>query len=117
MKIVTLDNGTLKVDISTLGAEVVNIEKDGVKKIWDGKEEIWKGHSPILFPICSCLLDGYYEYKGKKYNLKPHGFAKRMEFDMKSSANNLQLELLQFSDDVKFDKKENQSAAIQCWER
>ena len=84
MKIVTLDNGTLKVDISTLGAEVINIEKDGVKKIWDGKEEIWKGHSPILFPICSCLLDGYYEYKGKKYSLKPHGFAKRMEFEVVS---------------------------------
>lgn len=84
MKIITLDNGRLKVDISTLGAEVVNVEKDGVKKIWDGKEEIWKGHSPILFPICSCLLGGYYEYKGKKYNLKPHGFAKKMEFEVVS---------------------------------
>ena len=101
MKIITIDNGMLKVDISTNGAEVVNVEKGGVKRIWDGKEEIWKGHSPILFPICSCLLDGYYEYKGKKYTLKPHGFVKKMEFEIVSEEKTSATFLISSNDETK----------------
>ncbi len=35
-----------------------------------------RGGIPILFPICGNLPDNIFYYKGEKYNLKQHGFAR-----------------------------------------
>ncbi len=87
MQIITIDNGVLKVNISSLGAEVISVKKDGKERIWEGDPQIWNGHSPILFPICSGLLGGYYEHEGKRYEMGAHGFAKKMEFEVISKEN------------------------------
>ncbi len=101
MQIITIDNGVLKVDVSSFGAEVINVECGGEKRIWEGNPEIWKGHSPVLFPICSGLLDGYYIYNGKKYEMKAHGFASRMEFEVVSAEKTSATFLLSSNEETK----------------
>lgn len=101
MKIVTIDNGILKAQISSFGAELISVEKDGEQRIWDGNPKFWEGHSPVLFPICGCLLDGYYEYDGKKYELQPHGFASRSEFEVVSEEKTSATFLLKASEETK----------------
>ncbi|MBD2547890.1 aldose epimerase family protein [Planktothricoides raciborskii] len=41
-----------------------------------------RGGIPILFPICGNLPDNTYIYKGKKYNLKQHGFARDLPWQI-----------------------------------
>ena len=101
MKIITIDNGILKAQISSFGAELISVEKDGKQKIWDANPEIWNGHCPVLFPICGCLLDGYYEYEGEKYQLKAHGFASRSEFEVVSEEKTSATFLLKANEETK----------------
>ncbi|MBO5926981.1 MAG: aldose 1-epimerase family protein [Clostridia bacterium] len=101
IKTITIKNDEIKVDISTLGAEVVNVEKNGAKRIWEGKVEIWSGHSPILFPICSKLKDGTYEYNGKKYQMPSHGFTRRSVFEVVSEEKSSATFLLSSNEEIK----------------
>lgn len=41
-----------------------------------------RGGNPILFPICGNLPDNIYTYKGKRYNLKQHGFARDLPWEV-----------------------------------
>ena len=41
-KIVTIENDILKVQISSFGAEMINIEKDGKSKLWCGDKNVWE---------------------------------------------------------------------------
>lgn len=41
-----------------------------------------RGGIPILFPICGNLPDNTYIYKGKKYTLKQHGFARDLPWQI-----------------------------------
>ena len=75
----TLKNDNLTVEINALGAEVISVrDKSGYEFIWNGAE--WSGHAPILFPTCGKLLDGKFTSRGRVYEMKSHGFAKRSEF-------------------------------------
>jgi galactose mutarotase-like enzyme len=85
MENVVIKNDCLEVEISPIGAEMVRIKYNGEDKLWCGDESVWKGHSPILFPICGRLLNGYFLYDGKKYELQPHGVAKTSVFEVVSS--------------------------------
>lgn len=79
-EIIKISNGTLSAEISTLGAELVSLKKDGFENIWEGNPEVWNGHAPILFPVCGKLRDGKFIYCGKEYFMGGHGFAKRSLF-------------------------------------
>ena len=82
-KIVTIENDILKVQISSFGAEMISIEKDGKSKLWCGDKNVWVGHSPILFPYCSSLKDNTVIMKGQTFtDMLKHGFAKRSEFEV-----------------------------------
>ena len=75
----TLKNDNLTVEINAFGAEVISVrDKGGYEFIWNGAE--WSGHAPILFPTCGKLLDGKFTSRGRVYEMKSHGFAKRSEF-------------------------------------
>ncbi|MDJ0579845.1 aldose epimerase [Crocosphaera sp.] len=41
-----------------------------------------RGGNPILFPICGNLPDDSYAYDGKSYNLKQHGFARNLPWEV-----------------------------------
>ncbi len=41
-----------------------------------------RGGNPILFPICGNLPDNIYVYEGQPYNLKQHGFARTLPWEV-----------------------------------
>jgi galactose mutarotase-like enzyme len=45
-----------------------------------------RGGNPILFPICGNLPDNRYTHNGKQYNLKQHGFARDLPWDINFQA-------------------------------
>lgn len=77
---IKISNGTVSAVISTLGAELKSVVKDGKEILWEGDPAVWKGQAPLLFPICGQLRDGKYIYEGKEYQMGGHGFAKNSEF-------------------------------------
>lgn len=78
-----LENEDLKVEIESVGAEVISIQdKKGRDYLWNGDGKFWGRRSPILFPFIGRLKNGAYRYKGKEYKVGPHGFARDMEFSL-----------------------------------
>lgn len=78
-----IDNGRLKVEVNSKGAELGSIHshETGLEYLWNGGEP-WPKKSPILFPIVGTLKENTYWYEGKKYSLPRHGFARDMEFTL-----------------------------------
>lgn len=44
-----------------------------------------RGGNPILFPLCGNLVDNTYTYHGKPYQLKQHGFARELPWQVVDS--------------------------------
>ncbi len=82
---VNLNNGIIKAEIDTLGAEIRRVQVNGEDRFYDGNPKYWTGVSPILFPICGGLRDDKYTYNNQTYNLPKHGFARLMQFAVESS--------------------------------
>ena len=81
-----LDNGTLRVEISEIGAELQSIRAaDGYEYLWQGDKTYWGGRAPNLFPTVGRLLDGRYTHQGKTYELGLHGFARHANMQVKAS--------------------------------
>ena len=83
-KLITLENEALRVQISTLGAELQSIVKkeNGREYLWQGDPAVWRKRAPWLFPIIGQLRGGAYRYHGAAYTTMPmHGFASKMHFD------------------------------------
>lgn len=96
-----LSNNEIEVEISTLGAELRSIIKDGVQLLWQGDPAFWKGRAPVLFPICGGLKDGKYIFDGVEYNLPRHGFARNMEFELEQSSEDKAVFLLKSNNETK----------------
>lgn len=77
-----IENEQLKVEIESLGGEVISLynKEKGKELMWNGDPKYWGRRSPVLFPIVGGLKDGAYFYKGKKYKMSQHGFARDSEF-------------------------------------
>lgn len=75
-----ISNGIITAVISTKGAELKSVVKDGTEIIWEGNPDVWAGQAPLLFPICGGLKDDKYIFEGKEYTLQKHGFARFAEF-------------------------------------
>lgn len=84
-QLITLQNKELKVTLSSKGAEIVSIIKDGKEKIWQADTEVWAMHTPIMFPVCGGLKDDEFIFEGKTYNLGKHGFIRFCEFEVESA--------------------------------
>ena len=82
---ITISNGTIAAIISTKGAELKSVVKDGTEILWDGNPDVWTGQAPILFPLCGGLMDDKYIFEGKEYTLQKHGFARITEFEVESA--------------------------------
>lgn len=88
MDTVTLSNGVLTVKISTLGAELKSLIKNGVEYLWQGDKNFWSGQAPTLFPIVGRLRDGKYLHNGISYELACHGFARKMVYTVENQTEN-----------------------------
>lgn len=78
---VTIENKYLLVKINEFGAELTSIfDKDLNQELLYQKTSNWQRQAPVLFPIVGKLKDDSYLYKGYKYQLSQHGFARDREF-------------------------------------
>jgi galactose mutarotase-like enzyme len=84
--VVTLANGTLRVAVTTRGAELASLQREGnpAEYLWQGDPAFWKGRAPLLFPIVGALKNGSYTYRGATYHLPQHGFARDARFAVRS---------------------------------
>jgi len=75
----------LTVRINDYGAELISAKgADGFEYIWLANPAYWDQHAPVLFPVCGRILNGYYLYNGKKYEMDGHGFASKCSFSVKT---------------------------------
>lgn len=80
----TIASETIRVTLSSLGAEMVGLSNDGHDLQWDGDPAVWNGRAPLLFPIVGALSRGRYLLGSETYALPRHGFARRSPFDVVS---------------------------------
>lgn len=97
--LVTISNGILTVEISTLGAEIQSVKKNGEEFFWNGDPTVWSDRAPVLFPICGGLRDDKYVFEGKEYSLEKHGYARNKEFEIISEGKDTASFLLKSSED------------------
>lgn len=83
-----LENGILKVEVASKGAELQSLFHTGFQKeyLWNGDPAFWPKRSPVLFPIVGTLKNNSYIYQGKTYQLSRHGFARDMEFEVEAQS-------------------------------
>lgn len=77
---ITITNGLLTAKFQEKGAELKSLVCNGTEYIWPGDERFWASSSPLLFPICSGLLNDTYYLDGKAYQLQKHGYARFCHF-------------------------------------
>ncbi len=83
---VRIENQSLAVDVSSLGAEMQALtSKDGRSWLWNGDATFWGGRSPVLFPIVGKAPGDKLGIDGQDYPMGQHGFARRNEFALESS--------------------------------
>ena len=80
---VTLTAGEARLRVAKLGAEARGWNVGGVELLWPGDPAIWPEISPILFPVVGWTRDGA-RVRGRQYDLRLHGFARRMSFEVES---------------------------------
>lgn len=79
----SIENQYLKVEVSSLGAELQSIFDKEMKQevLWQGDKKYWGRQAPVLFPNVGRHSGDFYIWKGKKFSTKQHGFARDMDFD------------------------------------
>ncbi len=78
----TLKNDLLEVKVTSAGAQIMSIVKEGIEMMWQRDEKYWGKTSPVLFPFVGKLKDDKYEALGQKVNMTQHGFARDRNFDV-----------------------------------
>jgi galactose mutarotase-like enzyme len=89
MSIYVLSNDKVRAIIDKSGAELQSFEnlKTGLEYIWQADPEVWGRHAPHLFPIVGKLKDNFYYYKGKRFEMGQHGFARDCNFECSNNDN------------------------------
>lgn len=79
-----LENDVLRAEFRDQSAELISLKKkeNDQEYLWNGGKEFWGWSSPVLFPLVGTLKDNSYTYKGKKYIMEKHGFARRTVFHL-----------------------------------
>lgn len=72
--------------MNSMGAELTSLKDvaTGTEYMWNADPAYWKRTSPVLFPIVGGLKEGKYRLDGREYPMGQHGFARDMEFRLKS---------------------------------
>lgn len=81
-----LQNGHLRVAVRPLGAELRSLQtSDGAEWLWQGDAAWWAGRSPLLFPVVGRSRDNTVSIGGRIYPMPPHGFARTVDFEVRSA--------------------------------
>ncbi len=83
-----ISNDRISIQIDSMGAELKSLIKNdtNTEYMWEGNPVYWKRTSPVLFPLVGSLRGGNYRLDGKHYPMGQHGFARDMEFELKSQS-------------------------------
>lgn len=85
-----LDNGSIRVALSTAGGSFTSIAANGREYLWQGDPAVWSGQAPICFPICGGLRDGHATTMGgREVKLARHGFARKQEWKLEEQSDNM----------------------------
>ncbi|MFQ7392785.1 MAG: hypothetical protein ACLRM9_05575 [Collinsella aerofaciens] len=85
-----LDNGSIRVALSTAGGSFTSIADNGREYLWQGDPAVWSGQAPICFPICGGLRDGHATTMGgREVKLARHGFARKQEWKLEEQSDNM----------------------------
>lgn len=86
MALFQISNDKITIQIDSMGAELKSLKDvaSGREYMWNADPKFWKRSSPVLFPLVGGLQDGVYRLDGKEYPMGQHGFARDMEFKLKS---------------------------------
>lgn len=96
-----LDNGIIKAEISSHGAELKSAIKNDREYMWCADPEYWGRTSPVLFPIVGGLKNKRYIFGGKEYPMGQHGFARDCDFELKASDDTSAVYILKSNEDTK----------------
>lgn len=77
-----LKGEALTIQVEGKGAELKSLKENagGMEYLWNADPKYWPRTSPVLFPFVGRLRGKQYTYRGKAYEMTPHGFARDMEF-------------------------------------
>lgn len=86
MALFQISNDKITIQVDSLGAELKSLKSvpDNREYMWHGDKAYWGRTSPVLFPIVGGLKDGVFRLDGQTYSMGQHGFARDMEFRLKS---------------------------------
>ena len=85
-----LDNGSVRIALSTAGGSFTSITANGREYLWQGDPAVWSGQAPICFPICGGLRDGRaMTMGGREVKLARHGFARKQEWKLEEQGDNM----------------------------
>jgi galactose mutarotase-like enzyme len=80
-----LTNGVLALEISSIGAELISVKKQGKERLWQNENGGWSGHAPILFPKAG---DMQVVFDGQISAMAGHGVARKHEFSLVEKSEN-----------------------------
>ncbi len=88
MALFQISNDKITIQVDSMGAELKSLKDvaSGREYMWSADPKYWKRTSPVLFPLVGGLKDGVYRLDGREYPMGQHGFARDMEFKLKSQA-------------------------------
>ncbi len=88
MALFQISNDKITIQVDSMGAELKSLKDvaSGREYMWHADPQYWKRTSPVLFPLVGGLKDGVYRLGGQEYPMGQHGFARDMEFKLKSQA-------------------------------
>lgn len=90
MALFQISNDKITIQVDSMGAELKSLKDvaTGREYMWHADPQYWKRTSPVLFPLVGGLRGGVYRLEGREYSMGQHGFARDMEFKLKSQVAN-----------------------------
>lgn len=95
-----LKNGECKAVINYHGAELKSLIKGEREYMWCGDPKFWGRTAPVLFPFVGAVNNNEFIYKGEKYPMGQHGFARDMDFELVESYEDKALFVLKSNDET-----------------
>lgn len=86
MALFQISNEKITVQVDSMGAELKSLKDVAADReyMWNADPQYWKRTSPVLFPLVGGVRNGVYRLDGREYPMGQHGFARDMEFRLKS---------------------------------
>lgn len=83
---IMLENDEFSVRVSSKGAELQSVMRDGLERIWCGDPAVWGRRAPLLFPLIGRLRDGWYANGGQRVDAPVHGFSRDRTFAVEQTS-------------------------------